>query len=150
MSHTLSTQWLLSDWRKPASFIHSHTSTHRHGTDQYQDTVLANQPIIAGTAPVWFHLLANQTAHKALPLLTAKTRNHKMADCPSYYQHSVCCNVECLDFSMQIRIEDRWGSCRDNHWKHYRNVSRTFVQGRCTGGFSLRDELLSWSTAWHH
>jgi len=42
--------------------------THRHRIDKSLDTVLANQ-----------------TARKALPLTTAKSRNRKMADCPSYY-----------------------------------------------------------------
>jgi len=42
--------------------------THLHRTDKYLDT-----------------LPANQTARKALPPTTAKSRNRKMTDCPSYY-----------------------------------------------------------------
>jgi len=41
---------------------------HRHRIDKYLDT-----------------LLGNQTARKALSPTTAKIRNRKMADCPSYY-----------------------------------------------------------------
>jgi len=41
---------------------------HRDRIDKYLDT-----------------LLADQTARKALPPTTAKSRNRKMADCPSYY-----------------------------------------------------------------
>ena len=41
---------------------------HIHRIDKYLDT-----------------LLANLTAHKALPSTTAKRGNRNMADCPSYY-----------------------------------------------------------------
>jgi len=41
---------------------------HRHRIDKYLDT-----------------FLASQTARKALPPIIAKSRNRKMADCPSYY-----------------------------------------------------------------
>jgi len=44
------------------------TAAHRHRTDKYLRT-----------------LLANQTARKAMPLTTDKRGQRKMADCPSYY-----------------------------------------------------------------
>ena len=53
---------------RPLAVLNFRESDHRHRIDKYLDT-----------------LLASQTAQKALPPTIAKSRNRKMAYCPSCY-----------------------------------------------------------------